>query len=438
MPHDPYLSNPRYKNWVKGGLATKFLREGIVDLVDWTTKRQHYDMLADIKKVYGERAVAGYTSCSLKTLMPIHTKTSQGTCSLGQKHHCNCLNPKGKQLCPTKFCSAMYDKIIAQHRFGTPSWKNTDISQWHNNHWQIAKCNIPAGESVGKMSAYDTDYSGLINVMVNDLEMQTELSYVVDPPHDVISKARKARNDIFHSTDLELDDHTVRMYLNDMISILDDRICIRSEAQTAKTKLEQLRDDTLEITIADEMEMRKASLKAMREKECEILENLEARKNEIISDLNLCVLQNINDQCASLSTREEYEELKSLIESIDTKINSVKDGLSVPSTHDGDDQDTLIKTIQSQVDTLNDKVVTMEDFQSQNKSINDQLRILSDQLEELRKPLKGSSDTTETSQQSTEWIECLGNTAKTAAQLNQELRKYVRFTIGLDRNVPEI
>ncbi|XP_045188603.2 uncharacterized protein LOC123546419 [Mercenaria mercenaria] len=330
ISHEQQLANPRYRDWVKAGLATKYVKEGIEVFIDEVCKRQHEDMLLDIRMQY-IIAPTACNSCNLKTLMPMHSKGRNG-CSLGQ-NPCNCLNVHRKTVCPTKFCSAMYDKIVLQHKFSAPNWTNTDITQWAKNHWEIAKCNIPGRGYKLKTCARETDCAGLLNIAINDMDVHRMIDCLVNPPNDVFSRTRAARDDIFHSPDMELDHTKMEAYIKDMIALLNDKyLSNRPEAIAATDKLKKLLNDDFRITETDESQVRKELLAAIEEKKLlaiSAVENEGERQKKQIVEEKENILQELRTEQtkSSKETVEKLELMEKNVQEIEEKFSSIKENV---------------------------------------------------------------------------------------------------------------
>ncbi|XP_045173202.2 uncharacterized protein LOC123534832 [Mercenaria mercenaria] len=315
MSHDDQLKSTKYRNWVKAGLGLKYLGNGLAPFVDNAVKNQHDVMLQDIEKNYGANTRCGH--CKLETLMPVHTSGPNNKCPLGHKPSCNCRSPRGKVLCSTRLCSAFYDKLIIQHRYFSPNWKNTDITQWFNNHWQIAKTCIPAGGYEKHTSVTETDCAGLLNVIINNSSIHNLLDTVIDAPNDIFSKTRKARDDIFHSSNFELDDAELDMVLDNMTAILEDKTQIKDmpEAVDAKQKLTQLRSQNFVITMYDEEEIRKNAMDALDEMKQNALDLISEKQRQVLEEI----------QSSGLQQRTATDEIENRLESTEKTLQSLQD-----------------------------------------------------------------------------------------------------------------
>ncbi|XP_060560916.1 uncharacterized protein LOC132720739 [Ruditapes philippinarum] len=305
MFHDQQLKNTKYRNWVKAGLGLKYLGNGLAPLVDDAIKRQHSDILSDIDRTHGARSRCG--RCRLETLLPIHTPDPGNKCPLEHRPSCNCRSSRGKTLCPSRLCSAIYDTLIIQHRYSSPNWKNTDVSQWFDNYWQIAKVFIPAGGYYANVAAHDTDCAGLLNIIINNTIMHTLFDTVIDAPNDIFSKTRAARDSLFHSSSLELEDAKLGAILDNMVAILEDEKQLKNtqSAIDARENIRRLRNQNFVITIYNEESIRKSAIDAIKELEQCALESIREKQREVIDEIQTCGLQQKIKKTDELDTRLE-------------------------------------------------------------------------------------------------------------------------------------
>ncbi|XP_045172384.2 uncharacterized protein LOC123534279 [Mercenaria mercenaria] len=230
------------RNWEQARHGLKYMRKGIQPFVNDVIKEEHQKILKAIQYTIGTNNACN--SCSLSTLRPNHSKT-HGRCPLNHKH-CNCLLAAGKTInCPKGACGIVYERLITLHRFQSPNWKNVNPKTWCVDAWEIGKCFISTHGYDETRSIADIDTSGLLQVIINNLAFQSHLDCTIDPPEDTFSLIRKARGDLFHSAEHEIEQKTKETYLNLMISALKDKkeLCNRLEAQEAAKEIEKLKTD---------------------------------------------------------------------------------------------------------------------------------------------------------------------------------------------------
>jgi hypothetical protein len=169
--HKTQLQDCKYLNWVKSGLALKYLKDGIGDFANEVVNGEHSQILQAIGLTPGSTC----NQCTLNTLKPPHAPAPKvKQCPIGQRN-CNCLLSNNSS-CPKNICGPIYDEIVKTHGTLQPFWKNTDITKWTTHPWEIAKCfiNVPGYDK--KQSAEDTDVAGLMHLFINCKFFQRRVS----------------------------------------------------------------------------------------------------------------------------------------------------------------------------------------------------------------------------------------------------------------------
>ncbi|XP_053405567.1 uncharacterized protein LOC123566697 isoform X2 [Mercenaria mercenaria] len=240
MAHKRHLEKEEYRQWVKAGLGLGYLKEGLAPFCDNVAKQQHKDILDDIKQTKNLSTVT-CGQCALKTLKPDHVKIGKKQCPLDHDK-CNCCYTSGKNACPNNVCGAIYDNIIANHASTPPApyWKNTQTQQWTGDPWSIAKCFINAPGYDQKTSAADIDCTGLLHVIINNKYFRNHIQCNLAGAN-IFSKVRQYRNEIFHSSTMELEKADANSSIDDMIAVLKDgkELINRKDAKDAVKKLEE-------------------------------------------------------------------------------------------------------------------------------------------------------------------------------------------------------
>ncbi|XP_053381340.1 uncharacterized protein LOC123561547 [Mercenaria mercenaria] len=284
MTHQDQLANVKYRNWVRGGLGIKYVKEGLEPFCDHLATQQHIYILNKVQQAHNLLAVS-CGQCDVRTLQPNHVRTKNNQCPLGQTH-CNCLRPGGKTLCPSNVCGAIYDEIIQLHASTPPApyWKNTDARQWCTEPWSVAKCFINAPGYEQKTKASEFDCLGLLHVLINNKGFQQHIKCQISGT-DVFSRVRKSRNNIFHSHTMELADSEVNSYICDMIELLEDEreIKHRQETKDAVKRLQELKQNEFVISTKDEAEIHRVVMAAIDEKEKELKQTIADAGNKLKS-----------------------------------------------------------------------------------------------------------------------------------------------------------
>lgn len=158
------------QNWAKLAVAVYIATQGLLDFVKSHIDKFQKDLLANNSKT---SAVLTCNTCSTTDVVPC---PSRGICNHGKcKFH---TSPPKK--CLNSICNNIQSDIENEHRFKTVSWKNTDARAWCTNAWQIAKCFMPPGYLL-VTTAEETDFNGLINVILNCMRFDSLLPGLLQP-----------------------------------------------------------------------------------------------------------------------------------------------------------------------------------------------------------------------------------------------------------------
>ncbi|XP_052759951.1 uncharacterized protein LOC128202836 isoform X2 [Mya arenaria] len=181
----------------------------------------------------------------------------RGFCSNPRNCKNHDLPAKMYRPCPTQICGEFRNKIFAAHRFGSPSWKNTRANLWCTSPWEMAKSFMPTEGYQDVTSFTDTDFNGIVNLMINCTEFQQSLSTSLSTNSNLLTKAREIGRKIRHSPELKVSDADVLDYFDTLISLLSDptKLLADSDAKLAVSNLKLLRADSLPISSEDVREI---------------------------------------------------------------------------------------------------------------------------------------------------------------------------------------
>ncbi|XP_053405052.1 uncharacterized protein LOC123522820 [Mercenaria mercenaria] len=309
MAHQRHLEKEKYRQWVKAGLGLGYLKEGLSPFCDDVAKQQHKDILDNIKQTKNLSTVT-CGQCALRTLKPDHVKIGKNQCPYGQAN-CNCCYTTGKIACPNNVCGAIYDNIITNHAYTppAPSWKNTQSQQWTGDPWSIAKCFINAPGYDQKTSAADIDCTGLLHVIINNKYFHNHILCNLGGAN-VFLKVRQYRNEIFHSSTMELEEADANRYIDDMIAVLEDgkELISRKDAQDAVKKLEELKNDDFIITT----------------------ENME----KVLGDIKEELMEAMRKSTEGLATKDDCDDLKMKMSTLESLMSEIMEEIKRPKTDD--------------------------------------------------------------------------------------------------------
>jgi hypothetical protein len=187
---DPTLSKPKFLNWVKAALAVLFTKEEIEPVVCDEIVQFQQKCLRDISISNGLSARSTCSSCNTENIVVCPTNricnVNRGKCGY-HRNFSTKFHPSG---CPNKICHNMRSEIQKAHRFYGPSFKNTDATQWCSNPWEIAKCFMPPDGYKDVMSAVDTDFNGIISVIVNFKGFETKINDDLSKKNNIFDKVQ--------------------------------------------------------------------------------------------------------------------------------------------------------------------------------------------------------------------------------------------------------
>ncbi|XP_053405540.1 uncharacterized protein LOC123522844 [Mercenaria mercenaria] len=294
MAHKRHLEKEEYRQWVKAGLGLGYLKEGLAPFCDDIAKQQHKDILDNIKQTKNLPTVT-CGQCTVETLKPDHVKIGNKQCFYGQAN-CNCCHTSGKIACPNNVCGAIYDNIITNHASTppAPNWKNTQSQQWTGDPWSIAKCFINTPGYDRKTSAADIDCTGLLHVIINNTFFHNHIGCNLAGA-SLFSEVRQYRNEIFHSSTMELEEAVANTYIDDMIAVLQDgkELINRKDAQDAVKKLEELKNEDFIVTT----------------------ENMK----EVLEDIRE-EIRNMKQTTEGLATKDDCDDLKMKISALESLV----------------------------------------------------------------------------------------------------------------------
>lgn len=101
-------------------------------------------------------------SCCLQNVLICPTR---GVC--GVPGSCPFHLSEKYRYCPNNVCDLFRDNIRKKHVNKCPSWKNTSPDKWCKDPWEMVKCFMPPDGYANANTFEDTDFHGILNVMLN-------------------------------------------------------------------------------------------------------------------------------------------------------------------------------------------------------------------------------------------------------------------------------
>ncbi|XP_052760852.1 uncharacterized protein LOC128203465 isoform X2 [Mya arenaria] len=250
------LENKESQNWIKAALALKITREGLVGFVQDVLTCVHQAINNNLTAAMGLPVGTHCKKCFTENLLKCPTR---GICSTTncRFHHMYRYRP-----CPNNICERVRDEIIRYHRFSGPSWKNTNAEQWCTSPWEMGKCFLPPDGYKTVSSIQDSDFNGVINVMINCEAFQNNFSFSISTQTNLLTEIRQIGRDIRHSSDQKVKDSTLVDYLYKLKKLLEDQCDLvnRPEAQATVKQLTHLQTDDFRVSVDNVNEMLKKGL----------------------------------------------------------------------------------------------------------------------------------------------------------------------------------
>ncbi|KAH3781007.1 uncharacterized protein LOC127841945 isoform X1 [Dreissena polymorpha] len=230
-------------NWFKACIALIVTKDGLSSFVE--------SELQKIQTTVGRSC----GNCSIEKLLPCPTN---GICKKRKGNTCIFHQSQQPQNC--KSCDQVKQNITSLHRFNGPSWRNTQAELWATQPWEIGKCFLPPDGYSGVSSVQESDFNGVISIMLNCTHFQTCLSSscLSPPPPDkqcLLEKVRQIGRDIRHTSDCKVSDAHLQNNFQTLSTLLADPKCLLNDpsAKISKTKLGDLQNDRMSLSELGEL-----------------------------------------------------------------------------------------------------------------------------------------------------------------------------------------
>ncbi|XP_060566622.1 uncharacterized protein LOC132725500 [Ruditapes philippinarum] len=322
--YSPKLSDKKYNNWVKAQLAALFTKEGLEPFVCHEVQEFQLKCLDDI--CYNNGLISGTLCSNCCTENVIKCPTNR-ICNVGRgkcSYHRNAATRYNPAGCPNKICHNFTTEIQNAHRYAGPSYKNTDATQWCSNFWEVAKCFMPPDGFKDKASATETDFNGIISVILNYKDFQMKIHENLNNKTNMFEEAREIERNVRHSPTLEVEDSDLQKYYILLIlqKLLSDPVYLGSDtlAQNAKKKLIELENDTLTLGKNDLKQVLDDVAKAIQDK-------MKAGLDEQYDRIKLDMIKRKQEDLQSLHSQidEELTQLKDKSDASVKRLNEERD-----------------------------------------------------------------------------------------------------------------
>ena len=185
---DPIFTNSKFLNWVEAAIAVHFTKKEIEPVVNDEIVRFQQKCLQDILTNNSLPSGSTCSNCCTENVVKCPTNricnANRGKCS----YHRNVATKYRPSGCPNKICHNLKSKIDNVHRYYGPSYKNTDATQWCSNPWEIAKCFMPPDGYKDVTTAADTDFNGIISVVLNNKEFDAKIRADLSKKNNIFDK----------------------------------------------------------------------------------------------------------------------------------------------------------------------------------------------------------------------------------------------------------
>ncbi|XP_052214916.1 uncharacterized protein LOC127833604 isoform X2 [Dreissena polymorpha] len=224
-------------NWFKACLALNITKEGLANF-----------LVSELQKVH-VTVGSSCGNCCIETLIPCPT---QPYCSKRIKSYCPFHKSQKPQQCFT--CDKVKKNITSNHRYNNPSWRNTDAKKWASDYWEIGKCFLPPDGYSSVLSVQESDFNGVISILLNCTHFQNCLSpSSLSPPppnkQSPLEMVRQIGRDVRHTSDCKVTDADLQGYFQRLSTLLADPKCLLHDhsATIALTRLNDLQNDRMSL-----------------------------------------------------------------------------------------------------------------------------------------------------------------------------------------------
>ncbi|XP_052821110.1 uncharacterized protein LOC128246747 isoform X1 [Mya arenaria] len=254
------LREKEAQNWVKAALALNITKEGLQDFVDGVLIDVHQDIYSTVRT---SKVLPPGTACAQCFTENVLKCPTRGICTSPKNCRFHNSHQKMYAPCPNGICEGVRDEIIQHHMFSGPSWKNTNADKWCTSHWEIGKCFLPPDGYKTVSSINDSDFNGVISVMMNCKDFQTKLSFNVATQPNLLIEVRDIGRRVRHSNDQRVMDTELVEFLFKLRTLLEDKteLANRPKAQHAVEQLKELQIDDFKISAEIKWEILKEGLR---------------------------------------------------------------------------------------------------------------------------------------------------------------------------------
>lgn len=152
------------QNWFKCALALQITKIGLLKFITEGINQCQSHCIQSVSEENKLSSNSVCSSCTTQDVLPCPTKD---ICFRRKNRSCSFHAMPPRIICPNGICDRLVDKIKTEHRYSSPSWLNTNALKWCSSSWEFAKCYFPKDGYEGISSPKETDFNGIISVVIN-------------------------------------------------------------------------------------------------------------------------------------------------------------------------------------------------------------------------------------------------------------------------------
>ncbi|XP_052762416.1 uncharacterized protein LOC128205051 [Mya arenaria] len=267
------------QNWLKVSVGLIFTKDGLKPYVEKTMES------------FKRRQGSNCSACSTATIVPCNKRNK-----ICRSRPCKLHNGVKYCPCPINVCDGFRDSIIRQHRFGGPSWLNTNACDWCSNAWEVAKAFMPPDGYDTIKTSDETDLNGVISVLINCRLFENDIPDLANPIN-VCTKVRDIGKKLRHAPKLKVTDDQLKQWFGQMRALLlvPNHLAANTKAQDTVNTLNKLELDQLQIERKDAMAAINDVIPHPKHPDNEDLDENVIMLNKIIKSLCNDILQEVSE-----------------------------------------------------------------------------------------------------------------------------------------------
>ncbi|XP_052792006.1 uncharacterized protein CXorf38-like isoform X2 [Mya arenaria] len=235
------------QNWLKVSLGISLTKTALEPFVANVIEQFQND---GYKSILQKKCLLPGVSCRLCSTQNVIQCPTQGICKYLRNRTCKFHQNHTYRQCPSKICNDFREWIQIHHRFGGPSWRNSDAGRWSTDWWEIAKCYLPPDGYFGVHTVEMSDFNGLISVIMNCKYFQNYFTDNLAADSNVCTKVREIGRKLRHAPGLLVTDEDWKSCSDALKDLLQDPKYMKGDNHTkdAVDQLNKLEQDTLKVS----------------------------------------------------------------------------------------------------------------------------------------------------------------------------------------------